>query len=50
MLTFIHSVSLKGGQLMEYEMRVGPDRVSVQSNLLQFDIQDFPGWKHTDIN
>lgn len=26
---------------------MGPDRVSVQSNFMQFDTQDLPGWKHT---
>lgn len=28
-------------------MSVGPDSVSVQSNLMQLDTQDLPGWKRT---
>lgn len=46
-LTFIHSVSLNGGQLKEYEMSVGPARVSEQSKFMQFETHDFPGCKHT---
>lgn len=42
-LTFTHSVSLNGGQLMDDVIRTGPSGVFLQSYLIQFEIQVLPG-------
>lgn len=44
-LTFTHSVSLKGGQLMGDVIRTDPTGVFMQSYLRQFKVQLDPGYK-----